>query len=76
MQSADFKAGVGQKLRIGLALNAKAVKKFSHDEFMQYLTKQAAEKLAKDASSEGHVMIYTDGSGNNKKVGAAAVSPE
>lgn len=37
-------------------------------------TKEAARKLSEQSMKEGHTMFYTDGSGINKKIGAAAVS--
>ncbi len=39
-----------------------------------YKSKQAARKLAEVSANKGYVIIYTDGSGINKKIGAAAVS--
>ncbi len=39
-------------------------------------TKEAAKKLVECSIDKGQVMIYTDGSGINNKIGAAAVSPD
>ena len=38
-------------------------------------TKKDATQLAKESINAGHTMIYTDGSGINKKIGTAAVHP-
>ena len=42
---------------------------------MIHRTKKDAKDLAERALNSGQTMIYTDGSGINKKVGAAAISP-